>query len=119
MSHQPRPEAGERRRRAIPKDNEVNVCGARTSWMLSCFFFFSSRRRHTRLQGDWSSDVCSSDLPTDFASRKVTPCAIVISVRPLGLAAAFTKALKGSGISTDSTQHTGYEHPTLDRKSVV
>src|SRR5256885_5324718 len=28
-----------------------------------CFsFFFSSRRRHTRLQGDWSSDVCSSDL---------------------------------------------------------
>src|SRR6516162_5907529 len=27
------------------------------------FFVFSSRRRHTRLQGDWSSDVCSSDLP--------------------------------------------------------
>src|ERR1022692_4441134 len=25
-------------------------------------FFFSCRRRHTRLQGDWSSDVCSSDL---------------------------------------------------------
>src|SRR2546426_12829804 len=30
--------------------------------MLYAFFFFSSRRRHTRLQGDWSSDVCSSDL---------------------------------------------------------
>src|SRR2546426_10696447 len=29
---------------------------------LAVFFFFSSRRRHTRLQGDWSSDVCSSDL---------------------------------------------------------
>src|SRR5256885_2761838 len=29
---------------------------------LFYFFFFSSRRRHTRLQGDWSSDVCSSDL---------------------------------------------------------
>src|SRR6266566_8036432 len=29
---------------------------------LRWFFFFSSRRRHTRLQGDWSSDVCSSDL---------------------------------------------------------
>ena len=27
-----------------------------------CFFFFSSRRRHTRYQCDWSSDVCSSDL---------------------------------------------------------
>src|SRR5574337_1072998 len=29
------------------------------------FFFFSSRRRHTRLSGDWSSDVCSSDLAKD------------------------------------------------------
>src|SRR3989454_124249 len=29
---------------------------------VECIFFFSSRRRHTRLQGDWSSDVCSSDL---------------------------------------------------------
>src|SRR5438093_1332638 len=29
---------------------------------LVCFFFFSSRRRHTRLVSDWSSDVCSSDL---------------------------------------------------------
>src|SRR5256885_5381489 len=30
--------------------------------LCSLCFFFSSRRRHTRLQGDWSSDVCSSDL---------------------------------------------------------
>src|SRR6266487_5549616 len=29
---------------------------------IRCFFFFSSRRRHTRWTGDWSSDVCSSDL---------------------------------------------------------
>src|SRR5207248_8905531 len=44
----------------------VYVCGDR-----SCVrqrqtkaprFFFSSRRRHTRSYGDWSSDVCSSDL---------------------------------------------------------
>src|SRR5215203_5038519 len=28
----------------------------------SVFFFFSSRRRHTRYWRDWSSDVCSSDL---------------------------------------------------------
>src|SRR5256886_13582896 len=27
-----------------------------------CLFFFSSRRRHTRFDCDWSSDVCSSDL---------------------------------------------------------
>src|SRR5256885_4526614 len=31
-------------------------------YLCIVFFFFSSRRRHTRLQGDWSSDVCSSDL---------------------------------------------------------
>src|SRR5216683_4609329 len=34
------------------------------------FFFFSSRRRHTRSDRDWSSDVCSSDLPeklSDYA----------------------------------------------------
>src|SRR2546421_11748497 len=30
--------------------------------MFFVFFFFSSRRRHTRSDRDWSSDVCSSDL---------------------------------------------------------
>src|SRR5256885_1407932 len=51
-------------------------------------FFFSSRRRHTRLQGDWSSDVCSSDLgqgwsfADDFAGGadplEPRPCAILL-----------------------------------------
>src|SRR5690349_24143785 len=31
--------------------------------VLHFLFFFSSRRRHTRSLRDWSSDVCSSDLP--------------------------------------------------------
>src|SRR5256885_13418465 len=39
-----------------------SVSGTTMFISASCFFFFSSRRRHTRLQGDWSSDVCSSDL---------------------------------------------------------
>src|SRR5207248_4054431 len=42
------------------------------------FFFFSSRRRHTRSYGDWSSDVCSSDLvptPRHHVSREVAVCA--------------------------------------------
>src|SRR5947209_19070497 len=36
-----------------------------TKWQMSRIsrFFFSSRRRHTRYWRDWSSDVCSSDLP--------------------------------------------------------
>src|SRR3712207_7196940 len=33
------------------------------------FFFFSSRRRHTRYWRDWSSDVCSSDLGGDGMSE--------------------------------------------------
>src|SRR2546429_7305361 len=32
------------------------------------YFFFSSRRRHTRCSRDWSSDVCSSDLTRTLAS---------------------------------------------------
>src|SRR2546426_8040970 len=45
-------------------------------YLLDIFFFFSSRRRHTRLQGDWSSDVCSSDLfkgGIGTASRRLDP----------------------------------------------
>src|SRR5256885_9793609 len=41
-------------------EQQVDSGSARAA-RLACFFF-SSRRRHTRLQGDWSSDVCSSDL---------------------------------------------------------
>src|SRR5260370_26671136 len=39
-----------------------------TGCVLSTCFFFSSRRRHTRFKCDWSSDVCSSDLPVRAAS---------------------------------------------------
>src|SRR5256886_211789 len=35
---------------------------------IRCFFFFSSRRRHTRFDCDWSSDVCSSDLHMGFVT---------------------------------------------------
>src|SRR5256885_11684143 len=66
-------------------------------------FFFSSRRRHTRLQGDWSSDVCSSDLAQNLwvelvqtlelhllLRRRVVNDILIIDrgimhVRPLGL----------------------------------
>ena len=47
-------------------------------------FFFSSRRRHTRYIGDWSSDVCSSDLDYVF----YTPDSLeVLDVRVLTAAA--------------------------------
>src|SRR5215510_15372375 len=39
----------------------------------ACFFFFSSRRRHTRWPRDWSSDVCSSDLKLLELLKDVVP----------------------------------------------
>src|SRR3989454_1823427 len=39
-------------------------------------FFFSSRRRHTRLQGDWSSDVCSSDLCGSHPAPQCNACSL-------------------------------------------
>src|SRR5256885_663183 len=50
---------------------------------MSRLFFFSSRRRHTRLQGDWSSDVCSSDL---FRGSVCEPSFRRPSIRRHGLA---------------------------------
>src|SRR5690606_24777558 len=49
---------------------------------LCLFFFFSSRRRHTRFSRDWSSDVCSSDLSGSLQScstcrsRDCTACVL-------------------------------------------
>src|SRR5256885_10264278 len=44
-------------------------------------FFFSSRRRHTRLQGDWSSDVCSSDLDSVIPTSVLSLAAVEIGHR--------------------------------------
>src|SRR5256886_11838812 len=43
-------------------------------------FFFSSRRRHTRFDCDWSSDVCSSDLLVNPRDGEVDPSAMVAAV---------------------------------------
>src|SRR5699024_11954869 len=49
-----------------------NTCEPRSHRCVWCvFFFFSSRRRHTRSKRDWSSDVCSSDLIKVLATVKV------------------------------------------------
>src|SRR2546422_6918510 len=49
--------------------------GSRVFSASSIWFFFSSRRRHTRCSRDWSSDVCSSDLPScRRPARPRSPC---------------------------------------------
>src|SRR5262249_57438576 len=57
------------RSRAATRSRVVSTLDPCPTSNLSCLFlfFFSSRRRHTRLVSDWSSDVCSSDLAS--ASR--------------------------------------------------
>src|SRR5699024_870535 len=52
------------------------------------FFFFSSRRRHTRSKRDWSSDVCSSDLEMD-GTRLYLDTASAAPVRREALEAAW------------------------------
>src|SRR5688572_31300585 len=50
----------------------VWVCSLYRSFFSFCvFFFFSSRRRHTRFDCDWSSDVCSSDLLRERVQREM------------------------------------------------
>src|SRR5688572_31618432 len=48
-------------------EQEVSAIGAGTECTM---FFFSSRRRHTRFDCDWSSDVCSSDLQAVLISDR-------------------------------------------------
>src|SRR2546422_5400194 len=47
------------------------------------FFFFSSRRRHTRCSRDWSSDVCSSDLNARFGDEFAVFVAGIILTSPM------------------------------------
>src|SRR6266487_5070432 len=78
-------------------------------------FFFSSRRRHTRWTGDWSSDVCSSDLggaKTGPMTPRLIPYAngamlVVVVGRP------FTGTLTGGTPSAPPPKHQP-PHPRRD-----
>src|SRR5437762_11255008 len=54
----------------------------RHMFYVSFYFFLSSRRRHTRYIGDWSSDVCSSDLPNIPLCRSLP---FIVSERQSGM----------------------------------
>src|SRR5436190_6994144 len=68
-----------------------------------CFFFFSSRRRHTRSLCDWSSDVCSSDLPSGAGSAPPTSFVGARTGGPLILAPCAPR----SAWSTSATSRPG------------
>src|SRR5256885_8769686 len=78
----------------------------RVAWLGDGGFFFSSRRRHTRLQGDWSSDVCSSDLCVSSGSgapRDVRPCPSRDAGRPF----------RGAPLRLISSNEFGHSWPAL------
>src|SRR5688500_7968529 len=92
------------------------------------YFFFSSRRRHTRLQGDWSSDVCSSDLVVTIertgetgperAKHGLLRALVANAVQ--GVSAGFTKQLDIVGVGYRAEVKgpqvqfaLGYSHPVL------
>src|SRR5437762_14063568 len=67
----------------IPIAFEKSVCGL--------LFFFSSRRRHTRYIGDWSSDVCSSDLTMAAHVAAMAPATNIGAAHPVALSGGVDK----------------------------
>src|SRR6266516_1834954 len=80
------------------------------------FFFFSSRRRHTRSYGDWSSDVCSSDLRMGLSKREqdlVHLCGLVHDIGKIGLPAGL---LEKPGPLTLEERRLMEEHSTIGER---
>src|SRR2546430_4970280 len=70
------------------------------------FFFFSSRRRHTRFDCDWSSDVCSSDLA--FSSGNHAQ-AVALSGKLLGIPTTIVMPADAPKVKLDATRGYGGE----------
>src|SRR5689334_23720244 len=70
-------------------------------FLIVFFFFFSSRRRHTRWNCDWSSDVCSSDLPRDFTPVCTTELGYMARIKP----DFDSRGVKIIGLSVDPTDN--------------
>src|SRR2546427_8625508 len=87
------------------------------------FFFFSSRRRHTIFDCDWSSDVCSSDLvyrTTNFVAQR----AVLFDFTASRAGEHPRRVLRGFGGTLVSDDYSGYfglqaqgVSAALDRKS--
>src|SRR5256885_12255460 len=110
-----------RNRVSVIRRKLIQRCGSslaadNRSRSLLCFFF-SSRRRHTRLQGDWSSDVCSSDLcqGSQLGYRNTT---MYSSYSAASFARKHDLAEK-HGVNLEGALTWAFEFEGQDRKSVV
>src|SRR2546421_9020829 len=71
-------------------------------------FFFSSRRRHTRSDRDWSSDVCSSDLRCWWTP---SPCYSVNAPRPTSCAPAPKRPSSRAPLNSPRPPSTAFDRP--------
>src|SRR5256886_10098535 len=91
-----------------------SVAWQRVDWNI--VFFFSSRRRHTRFDCDWSSDVCSSDLSRRRANRRA-PVRGAATSRPRTVPRQPNPALAATAPSrrTRRSRKAGWDVPTASR----
>src|SRR5206468_8924026 len=82
-------------------------------------FFFSSRRRHTRSDRDWSSDVCSSDLgdepSSDHDSGDGSSTELVAGISPSCIRDTLAHWADITGIRLDRLVYTSYREVVSDR----
>src|SRR5205085_7966985 len=91
-------------------------------WMRGdsiCFycFFFSSRRRHTRFDCDWSSDVCSSDLTNQLADSGILKIVggVTGTMLRIPLSASWLVSHRRPGVNAGSV--TAVNEPLADPRS--
>src|SRR2546421_7319398 len=92
---------------ALPHDPGRSVIGGDPSLIAMyrySFFFFSSRRRHTRSDRDWSSDVCSSDLAISGGKDKAVRLWDIKARMALDTLNGHTEAVYGVAFSSDDLQ---------------
>src|SRR5205807_6490245 len=100
----------------------VILCRSPCPESLRLLFFFTSRRRHTRLQGDWSSDVCSSDLELAQEPRWSERLGGFVRRSPVREIDFYAERLHALGLPAPVVIEKVYGHEVAgarDRKSVV
>src|SRR5262245_33486546 len=87
---------------------------------LCLYFFFSSRRRHTRCLSDWNSDVCSSDLSASIRSQSSMSRPTLFLIDGSSQMYRAYHAFRGRGLSNQEghTTHAVYVFVTMLRKLI-
>src|SRR2546427_3395528 len=103
----------------------AQIAGGQCKWLCVVFdvrvvfFFFSSRRRHTRFDCDWSSDVCSSDLNPDLKWRQSAKAIEELTQKQAAILASAARLVKPGGRLVYATCSVLPQENEADRKSVV